>query len=90
MSFFGRIRFETDLKKFTLLCLIVVFCIIQLSECDVVVKYNYNGDDYYEIGKISQDPANPASKHCDVSKLKENEEYQSKSITITTLHKGNF
>jgi len=60
------------------------------SECDVVVKYNYNGDDYYEIGKISQDPANPASKHCDVSKLKENEEYQSKSITITTLHKGNF
>ena len=51
----------------------------------MVVKFTYKGDDYYEIGKT-----NPASKHCDVSKLKENEEYQGKSITITALHKGNF
>jgi len=53
------------------------------SECDLVVKYTYKGDDYYEIGHT-------ASKHCDFSKLKHNEEYQGKSITITALHKGNF
>jgi len=54
-------------------------------ECDVVVKYNYKGHDYYEIGQT-----NTASDYCDPSKLKENEEYQSKSITITALHRGNF
>ena len=82
MNFFGRIRLKTDLKNSRW---ILVFFRIQLSECDVVVKYSYKGDDYYEIGQTST-----ASNFCDPSKLKENQEYQGKLITITTLHRGNF
>jgi hypothetical protein len=55
------------------------------SQCDVVVKYTFKGNDYYEIGN-TQD----TTKHCKYDKFKESAENKQKSIQITVLHKGVF
>ena len=56
------------------------------KQCDVIVKYTYKGNDYYEIGYETQD----ATKYCKYNKFKESAENRQKSIQITVLHKGLF
>ena len=43
------------------------------SQCDVIVKYTFKGNDYYEIGN-TQD----ATKHCKYNKFKESAENKQK------------
>jgi len=56
------------------------------SKCDVIVKYTFKGNDYYEIGNTQ-----PTTKQiCKIDKFKDSAENKQKSIQITVLHKGVF
>ena len=57
------------------------------SKCDVIVKYTFNGNDYYEIGKIQ--PENDPTA-CSYQNIKESAEYKQNDIKITVLHTGDF
>ena len=56
-------------------------------KCDVVVKYTFNGNDYYEIGKIGE--IEPASNPpvCSYNNIKESAEFKQNAIKITVLQK---
>lgn len=49
-------------------------------KCDIIVKFTYQGNDYYELG-------NTQGTHCEYKHLKESDEMQQKKVDITVFEK---